>query len=180
MRSWKSLVVMCIVAMAVFGQSADAGHRKCCKIKKWQSCHFQNRCVTACSGVTRGTTISRQSIVQSHDGVKTETEVKEKSSWKCGPGGCRLQTNTRVNSSSVSGDWNQEAQQQADEMAQRGTSGHVRSAQETARRVLGHSNASVRIGVGINGQTCRFGGMLVADATSVANGTTYHCRIWLQ
>ena len=80
---------------------------------------------------------------------------------------------------SVSSGWEQEAQSQADEMAARGTYGHVRGARETAVRA-GSPGSSVFVGTGVNGATCRGSGRLVADAVSYQAGRSYHCRIWLR
>jgi len=177
----QSVWMVLLIVMGMLCAPLEAGHKHRCRSKCRAVSQVRTVAQPGCCGTAVKST-TKSKVVEEHDAT-----------WKCGPAGCRLQASTEVHSRSVVRStsttvsdhqgglsWAEEAQSQADEMARRGISGHVRSAAETARRVTGSASQPIFVGVGINGQTCSSAGRLVADATAVANGRSYHCRIWLK
>lgn len=180
--SWRFLFSMILmISMLAFSSVAEAGRRNRCRGCAARSCITTAVCKSdAASQVESPTIVLDVASQVARDSVVVHEKSKASSRVVCENGQCRLTTSVKTKSvTETQSGWQAEAQRQADLMAKRNTHGHVASAQETAFNA-GASSASVFVGVGIDGQTCQGSGRLVADAVAMANGHSYHCRIWLR
>lgn len=178
--SWKLWFgLMLVVSMLAFSSVAEAGRRKRCSTCAPRSCVTSAVCQSA--SVTGSEITSVPSLAAQYENVVAQ-KSKVSTRMECQNGQCRLVSASTVKTRSVEEThtgWQAEAERQASLMAQLNTYRHVASAEETCKNA-GFKKSNISVGVGMDGEICSGSGELVADATAVANGHSYHCRIWLR